>query len=109
MFSTVRFSLMRIVGIRPFDILVPGFCIFDTTEWVSARCMTAEEKRWHPEYVTTGGYQKQYDYKEAFRKSFEEAKRLPDWPEQLKSLKALPNFDSRIFEEITGIKEEELV
>ena len=107
--ATVRMFNKPVVGIRPFDILVPGFCIFDTTEWVSARCMTVEEKRWHPEYVTTGGYQKQYDYKEAFRKSFENAKRLPDWPEQLKRLKALPNFDAKVFEEISGIKEEELV
>ena len=107
--ATVHMFNKPVVGIRPFDILVPGFCIFDTTEWVSARCMTDEEKRQHPEYVTTGGYQKQYDYKEAFRKSFEKAKRLPDWPEQLKRLKALPNFDAKIFEEISGIKEEELV
>ena len=70
--------------------------------------MTAEEKKHHPEYAITGGYQKQYDYKEAFRKSFEKAKQLPDWPEQLKRLKALPNFDAKVFEEISGIKEEEL-
>ena len=71
--------------------------------------MLPEEKKQHPEYVTTGGYLKEYAYKTAFRKSFEEAKRLPDWPEQLKRLKALPNFDAKIFEEISGIKEEELV
>ena len=107
--ATVHMFNKPVVGIRPFDIVVPSFCIFDTTEWVSARCMTKEEKKHHPEYVTTGGYQKQYDYKEAFRKSFENAKRLPDWPEQLKRLKALPNFDAKVFEEISGIKEEELV
>ena len=107
--ATVHMFNKSVVGISPFDILVPGFCIFDTTEWVSARCMTDEEKKQHPEYVTTGGYQKQYDYKEAFRKSFEKAKRLPDWPEQLKRLKALPNFDAKVFEEISGIKEEELI
>jgi len=70
--------------------------------------MLPEEKKQHPEYVTTGGYLKEYAYKEAFRKSFEEAKRLPDWPEQLKRLKALPNFDAKIFEEISGITAEEL-
>ena len=87
----------------------PSFMFFVLTEWVPARDMSQVEKEQHPEYAITGGYLKRYDYKEAFRKSFEEAKRLPDWPEQLKRLKALPNFDAKIFEEISGIKEEELV
>ena len=85
------------------------FLRFNLVEWIPEKHMLPEEKKQHPEYVTTGGYQKQYDYKEAFRKSFEKAKRLPDWPEQLEKLKALPNFDAKIFEEISGIKEEELV
>ena len=87
----------------------PSFMFFDLTEWVPDRNMSQVEKARHPEYATTGGYLKEYAYKEAFRKSFEEAKRLPDWPEQLGRLKALPNFDAKIFEEISGIKEEELV
>ena len=87
----------------------PSFMFFVLTEWVPARDMSQVEKEQHPEYAITGGYLKRYDYKEAFRKSFEEAKRLPDWPEQLKRLKSLPNFDAKIFEEISGIKEEELV
>ena len=87
----------------------PAFMFFTLTEWVPARNMLQVEKEKHPEYAITGGYLKRYDYKEAFRKSFEKAKRLPDWPEQLKRLKALPNFDAKIFEEISGIKEEELV
>ena len=82
---------------------------FTLTEWVPDYNMSQAEKKQHPEYATTGGYLKKYDYKTAFRKSFENANRLPDWPEQLKRLKALPNFDAKIFEEISGIKEEELV
>ena len=70
--------------------------------------MSHEEKAQHPEYATVGGYLKKYDYKEAFRKSFEEAKRLPDWPEQLGRLKTLPNFDAKIFEEISGISSKDL-
>ena len=85
------------------------FLRFNLVEWIPEKHMLPEEKKQHPEYVTTGGYLKEYAYKEAFRKSFEEAKRLPDWPEQLGRLKALPNFDAKIFEEISGIKEEELV
>ena len=85
------------------------FLRFKLVEWIPEKHMLPEEKEQHPKYATVGGYLKKYDYKEAFRKSFEEAKRLPDWPEQLKRLKALPNFDAKIFEEISGIKEEELV
>ena len=48
------------------------------------------------------------DYKTAFRKSFELHKKQPDWPEQLKRLKAIPNFDFAVFEEISGISKEEL-
>ena len=87
----------------------PSFMFFTLTEWVPACNMSQEEKEKHPEYTVTEGYLKRYGYKEAFRKSFEKAKRLPDWPEQLEKLKALPNFDAKIFEEISGIREEELV
>ena len=86
----------------------PKFMRFILTEWIPDYKMSHKEKEQHPKYATAGGYLKKYDYKEAFRKSFEDAKRLPDWPEQLEKLKALPNFDAKIFEEISGIKEEEL-
>lgn len=36
------------------------------------------------------------------------AKKKSDWAEQLAQLKAIPNFDAAIFEEISGIKPEEL-
>lgn len=49
-----------------------------------------------------------FDYKTAFRISFADARRKPDWPQQLALLKALPNFDFEIFEEISGITAEEL-
>ena len=84
------------------------FLRFKLVEWIPEKHMLPEEKEQHPKYATAGGYLKKYDYKEAFRKSFEDAKRLPDWPEQLKRLKALPNFNFKIFEEISGITAEEL-
>ena len=84
------------------------FLRFKLVEWIPEKHMLPEEKEQHPKYATVGGYLKKYDYKEAFRKSFENAKRLPDWPEQLKRLKALPNFNFKIFEEISGITAEEL-
>ena len=86
----------------------PAFMRFTLTEWIPDSKMSQQEKNQHPEYATTGGYLKKYTYKEAFRKSFEEAKQLPDWPEQLENLKSLPNFDAKIFEEISGITTEEL-
>ena len=86
----------------------PAFMRFTLTEWIPDSKMSQQEKNQHPEYATTGGYLKKYTYKEAFRKSFEEAKQLPDWPEQLEKLKSLPNFDAKIFEEISGITTEEL-
>ena len=89
-------------------IAFPEFMYFTLTEWIPESKMSQQEKEQHPEYVTTSGYLKQYTYKEAFRKSFEEARRKPDWLEQLERLKELPNFDAKIFEEISGITPKEL-
>ena len=91
------------------NIRFPCFLYFELTEWVSINQMSSEEKNKHPECDAIGGYLKTYSYKEAFRKSFEMAKRKPDWQKQLALLKAIPNFDAKIFEEISGIREEELV
>ena len=86
----------------------PSFMFFTLTDWVPSSKMSHEEKEQHPEYVTTGGYLKKYDYKEAFRKSFEVARRKPDWPKQRQMLLDLPNFDAEVFEEISGITPNEL-
>ena len=86
----------------------PAFMRFTLTEWIPDSKMSQQEKNQHPEYATTGGYLKKYTYKEAFRKSFEVARRKPDWPKQRQLLLNLPNFDAKIFEEISGITTEEL-
>ena len=91
------------------QIEFPEFMRFTLTDWIPDYKMSQQEKERHPEYVTTGGYLKEYTYKEAFRKSFEVARRKPDWPKQRRMLLNLPNFDAKIFEEISGIKEEELI
>ena len=90
------------------NIKFPRFMRFTLTEWIPESKMSQQEKKQHPEYATTGGYMKKYDYKEAFRKSFKAAKKKEDWPEQLEKLKALPNFDAKVFEEISGITPKEL-
>ena len=91
------------------QIEFPEFMRFTLTELIPDYKMSQQEKEQHPEYVTTGGYLKEYTYKEAFRKSFEVARRKSDWPKQRQMLLNLPNFDAKIFEEISGIKEEELI
>ena len=90
------------------QIEFPKFMRFILTEWIPDSKMSRHEKARYPKYATTGGYLKEYDYKTAFRKSFEKAKRLPDWPKQRQKLLDLPNFDAKVFEEISGITPEEL-
>ena len=86
----------------------PKFMYFTLTEWIPESKMSQQEKEQHPEYATTGGYLKKHTYKEAFRKSFEEARRKPDWPQQRQMLLDLPNFDAKAFEKISGIAPKEL-
>ena len=86
----------------------PEFMCFTLIEWIPDYKMSQQEKERHPEYVTTGGYLKEYTYKEAFRKSFEKARRKPNWSKQRQKLLDLPNFDAKVFEEISGITPEEL-
>ena len=61
--------------------------------------MTDKEKEENPGYKTTGGYLKKSDYKEAFKKSWDEA----DHEDRMK-IKDLPNFNEEIFFDISGIK-----
>ena len=63
--------------------------------------MTEEEKKAHPEAKTTGGYLKMLN----------DSEKLESWwnsltKKQKAVIKAIPNFDAAIFEEITGIKTE---
>lgn len=72
---------------------------FDIKKWVSFSDMTDEDKKTHPSAKTVGGYYKEIPYKEAFSESMKKAPK-----EELKQIKALPNFDADIFEEISGFK-----
>ena len=60
--------------------------------------MTAEEKIAHPEFDDTGGFLKKHDFKEAFIKAWNAASDA-----QKKWFTDLPNFDAKIFFEITGV------
>jgi len=76
----------------------PDFLFFDLTELVDYNDMTEDEKQNNQSAKTTSGYLKQYDYKEAFIKSWEAA----DHEDRIK-IKDLPNFDYDMFYEISGI------
>ena len=71
----------------------------DVLEWIYLEDMTDEEKEQHPEAKTTGGYLKILDESECGQLWWNG---LND--RQKAVIKALPNFDQFIFEEITGIK-----
>jgi hypothetical protein len=88
------------------DIVFPEFLFFNlkTTQWVAECDMTKEEKECYKEHETLGGYLKIYpdSYKDCFIESFD--KNCDK--KQAKQLIELPNFDYKIFEEISGITEE---
>lgn len=76
----------------------PGFIYFNLTEWVSFRDMSDEEKARYPKAYICDGYLKTYSYKEAWQKAYSNATK-----EDIELLKALPNFDAKVFFEISGI------
>ena len=59
--------------------------------------MTEEEKQKYPQASYQGGYIKDIPYKEAFTESMKNASK-----EDIKLLKKLPNFDKKVFYEISG-------
>ena len=68
------------------------------SEWVNTDDMTEEEKQQHPEYETMGGYLKTYTYKQAWTNLWEKLNK-----DDKQAIKDLPNFDKKVFKEITGI------
>jgi hypothetical protein len=76
----------------------PDFIFFELTKWIQFCNMTEEEKKNNPQTEVTGGYLKTLDYKEAWKKAYDNASK-----KDIVLLKALPNFDAKVFEEITGI------
>ena len=73
------------------------------TEWIDWGSMSDDEKKEYPKAFVTGGRVKVYEYKEAWKnvwKSFSS--------EQKDVFKTLPNFDSDVFLDITGININEI-
>ena len=74
-------------------------CEVNTKIWIYSEDMTKEEKDKYPSHTTTGGYLKDIPFKEAFQNKWH------NWSDKNKQeFKNLPNFDSEIFEFITGVK-----
>lgn len=108
-YSTGHFSTEDYTGFGCFDkpctvqewkvSYKPRFLFFDLTEWINEEDMTDQEKEDHPSYKTTDGYLKVYDYKEAFKRSWDSR----DLKDNLR-IKDLPNFDEEKFYQISGIR-----
>ena len=71
-------------------------------EWVYSADMTDEEKKEHPAHETTGGYLKVLDESECAVLWW---MGLNDEKKQV--IRDIPNFDAKIFKEITGIDAED--
>ena len=72
---------------------------FENSVWIYEENMTDEEKKEHPEYKTTGGYLKVFEFKEACKNMWNNLTE----EERNKVITELPNFDAKKFEYITGI------
>jgi len=82
------------------DLNIPYILYFGLTQWVSHDTATEEEKvKYKTEIETCGGFLKTLDYKEAFKRSWENGSE-----EDKEAVKNLPNFDADIFFEISGIR-----
>ena len=77
------------------DVEFPNYFYFNLTEWIK---YTKEEIEEDPKKKLIGGYHKKYGYKEAWKKAFKKASK-----KEIEQTIKLPNFDYKIFEEITGI------
>ena len=96
--DTIRVFNKHISRSKWDQVYLPDFLFFGLTEWISSENMTDAEKKDHPEHQTTGGYLREYSYKEAFKKSWDEAD-----PKDRERVRDIPGFDPDIFYEISGI------
>lgn len=81
---------------KALDVIIYG--VFPLTKWVSREYMTDEEKEKHPFYETTGGYLRTNTYKQAWAETWKNYTK-----KEKQAIQQLPNFDKKIFEDITGI------
>lgn len=70
-----------------------------TVEWVDKEDMTDEEKELHPTYEIAGGYLKRLKNSDLIQSWWDNLSLI-----EKDAIKAIPNFDPKIFYECTGIK-----
>ncbi len=81
------------------NVYFPEFLYFNLTVWVSHDMASQEEKEKHKKEIECmGGFLKKLDYKDAFLLSWKKA----DKQDRIR-IKELPNFNKKIFKEISGI------
>ena len=86
-------------GLKVSEINIPSWMWdLELTKWVSFDDMTEEEKVERPKAYICDGYLKTTDYKDAWKILWKSIS-----GEQRKEVKSLPNFDKKVFKEITGI------
>ena len=73
-------------------------CRMTTTVWVWESDMSDEEMEANPKHETLGGYLKVFKYKEAWKIWWDKLD-----SEEKDTIRAIPNFNKKVFKEITGI------
>lgn len=76
----------------------PNFIFFELTFWVSESEMTDQEKIDNPKFYVAEGYLKTITMQEAWAKAWAGASKTDK-----ELLLLLPNFDAKIFKDISGI------
>lgn len=90
-----KLNFSEFVALRGFQVLQKHY---KNNQWIPSESMSEEEVRNRPSCRTTGGYLKTIPFKDACRLMWEELS-----ADDRAAVRALPNFDADIFEEITGI------
>mgnify|MGYP001026218360 FL=1 len=107
--NTGYLSFNKPYTVNIYSCQIPEFCRVKVIEWIPVSSLaTVKDTKEKCMYACCGGRLKITSYWEAFRISFEVARRKPDWPKQRQMLLDLPNFDAEVFEEISGITPNEL-
>ena len=84
-------------------VLFPKWFNILLREWVNISEMTTKEKQENKSYEITKGYLKKYNYKQAWKNALDDCN---DQSDLLKTMQ-IPNFNWKIFTEITGITQQE--
>jgi len=80
------------------DIEHPNFYEFYVTKWIDEKDMTDQEKKDDPDFFVRKGYLKEFTYEEAWANYWRDTDE-----EDRQRVLNLPNFDPKVFKEITGI------